>query len=122
MAFDNIVRRGPLSLFAGANLVQGNLVKLDGSGNVVVTTSGDVPLGVVAETGAINTSVAIEPFEGVSELVAGGAIAIGNYVKCGTSGKVVVETSATTPTALTIGQAATATNGDTEKIYIASLR
>lgn len=123
MGFSNVVRRGPLSLFAGAvALVQGHLVKLDTAGTTVVTGAGDIPLGYVAENAAIAASMAVEPLEGITQLVAGGAIAIGDYVKCGASGKVVAETTATTPTSLTIGQAFTASSTDGDAIHIASLR
>ena len=43
-------------------------------------------------------------------------------VKSGASGKVVVETTNTTPTAFTIGQALTASSADGDAIRIASLR
>jgi hypothetical protein len=122
MAFNDIVRRGPLSLIAAANLTQGNLVKVDTAGKAALAGAGDVPLGVVSETVSAADAVAVEPFEGIVKVVAGGAIAIGDYVKAGASGKVVVETSATTPTAFTIGQAFTASSTDGDAIFIVSLR
>jgi hypothetical protein len=123
MALNDIVRRGPLSLTAGATaLAQGYLVKLHTDATVVVAGAGDVPLGYCSEAAAIGASVAVEPLEGKSALVAGGAISIGNYVKSGASGKVVVEATATTPTAFTIGQAFTASSVDGDAIFIASLR
>lgn len=122
MAFNDIVRRGPLSLIAAANLTQGNLVKVDTAGKAALAGAGDVPLGVVSETVSAADAVAVEPFEGIVKVVAGGAIAIGDYVKAGASGKVVVETSNTTPTAFTIGQAFTASTNDGDAIFIASLR
>jgi hypothetical protein len=123
MAFNDIMRRGPLSLIAGASaLSQGNLVKLDTAGTVVVAGAGDVPLGYCSEAADIAAPVAVEPLEGIAKLVAGGAIAIGDYVKSGAAGKVVVETTPTTPTAFTTGQALTASSIDGDAIFIASLR
>jgi hypothetical protein len=126
MAFNDIVRRGPLSLTAAAALTQGYLVKLDTSAKAALAGSGDVPLGVVSETVASGDTVSVEPCEGVVKLVASAAISIGDYVCATTGGKVAKEdapiTHANTPTAFTIGQAITAATTDGDAVFVASLR
>lgn len=127
MAFNDIVRRGPLSLTAAAALTQGYLVKLDTSAKAALAGTGDVPLGVVSETVGSGDPVSVDPCEGVVKLVAGAAISIGDYVCVTTGGKVIKEDAGApghlnTPTAFTIGQAVTAASTDGDAVFVASLR
>ena len=52
------------------------------------------------------------------EVIAGGAIAVGNYVRMGANGRIVVEATATTKTLATVGIAMTASSADGDEITI----
>lgn len=108
----------PMSLKANATIAANTLVKVDSSGLLVNAGAGDIPLGWVQDGGSSGDYLAVYKLGPISPLVAGGAITTGNYVKCGASGKVVVETSATTPTAFTIGQAFDTTTTDGDPIHV----
>lgn len=110
----------PIPAKAGGTINANTLVKLNSSGLVVNTGAGDLPLGWVQDGVSSGDYVAVYELGPISPLVAGGAITTGDYVKCGASGKVVVETSASTPTAFTIGQAADTTAADGDAIHVIS--
>lgn len=113
MAFNNIVRRGPLSVTAGEILTQGNLVVLDSAGDAVIAGASSVPLGIVQETTASGDRAAIEPMEGIWPVVALIPIAIGNYVQSGTGGKLTVKTPAVAATTILHSSGVAPTDGDT---------
>jgi hypothetical protein len=113
MAFNDIVRRGPLSLTAAAALTQGQLVVLDASGYAAVAGASSVPLGFVSESAGSGALVSIEPLEGIVPLVAGIPIAKGDYVQAGTSGKLTVKTPAVAATTTLTSSGVAPTDGDT---------
>jgi len=112
----------PMSLKAGATIAANTLVKVNSSGLLVNAGAGDVPLGWVQDAGVSGDYLAVYEVGPISPLIAGGAITTGDYVKCGASGKVVVEATASTPTAFTIGQAFDTTAADGDPIHVISGR
>ena len=105
MAKDFVQLVGPFN-FTAAELIGANLlVKLDTNGCVVLAGAGDAPLGFVYDGIADDALGAVEELRGKMQLVAGGAITAGDYVKAGANGKVVAEAVPATPTEFTIGQA-----------------
>jgi hypothetical protein len=113
MAFNDIVKRGPLSLVAAAALAQGNLVVVDASGHAAVAGASSIPLGFVSESVDSGAWASVEPLEGIVKLVAGIPIAKGDYVQVGTGGKLTVKTPAVAATTTLTSDATAPSDGDT---------
>lgn len=105
---------------AGGAINANRIVTLDASANVVECGAGVVGIGFVVEAWASGD-------EGVTiyslansrvPLIAGGAIAVNDYVKVGAGGKVVAEATPTTRTVATVGKAETAASVDGDMIYV----
>lgn len=97
----------PMTFQAGAAIAANTLVKVTTTGKVINSISGDVPLGVVYDDAVLNEYVSVYPLAGKAQVQCGaaGAVAVGDLLRCDAAGQVKTETTATTPTAFTIGYA-----------------
>lgn len=118
MALDGLVLDGPFSKITASALNANVLVTIDTSGNAALCGVGGVMLGSVQDAWASGVLATVFPPRGRHKLTAGGAIAIGDFVKAAANGKVVVEATNTVRTANTIGQADSASSADGDPIYI----
>lgn len=106
MALEGVKLSFPATFVAAGALAVNTLVKIDSAGKVTNTGAGDIPLGWVPEgAGADGDLVTVYPLGPKTPCITTAAITVGQYIKCGAAGKTVVESTPTTPTALTIGQA-----------------
>jgi len=77
-----------LSFKAGANIGEYNVVKFDGSGNVIpATAASDQPVGVAQYQADSGRPVAVTVM-GYTKVVASGAISAGDRLKADTNGQV----------------------------------
>jgi hypothetical protein len=107
-----------LSVLTGELIPANTLVVFDANGAAVIAGAGSKPEYIVYDAAASGTYVAAYELEGRVYGRCKAAITTGNYVKAGAEGKFVVEASATTPTAFTLGQAVTTTSTDNDPIYV----
>ncbi len=97
---------------ATAALAANVCVKWDTTpGNIVVCGVGDIPIGVTQDAyaaGAMATFIRWGP--GFEAYVVCPGVTAGDYVKCGASGALAQEATASTVTVATVGQAKTTTD------------
>lgn len=113
MAYENALRS--FTLKAGADLSassnQYKLVKLDANGNAVLCSAvTDVPIGVLQNTPAQNDAATIG-FDGITKVMGGAALAIGNAIGPDASGRAIAETAGTDTTHYVIGTVLVANAG-----------
>jgi len=109
---------GPWTFVAGAAIAANKLVKLDTAGKVIECAANDWPIGICFEAVASGAQATVFPSHGEAWVMAGGTFAIGDYVKQGATGQVIVETSNTTATVNTVGAALSAgTSGTLARIF-----
>lgn len=110
---------GPFSFVAAEVLTARKLVTIDSNGKAALAGA-VVPAGHVQEaTAAIGGPAIVHECRGIARLTAGGAVtAIGHYVKGATGGKVVAETTPTTPTVSTVAIALSTTAADGDEILV----
>lgn len=118
------LQQGPLGQGKATIAIAANLaVKWDTTaGNIVVAGAGDIPIGYTQDAiPAGATGAFYRAGEGKEIYVSGSGISAGDYVKCGASGALVQETTPTTVTAITCGQAKTASDS-ANNILVSSTR
>lgn len=97
---------GPWTYVAGAALAAGTYVKLSTvSGQVLNTAVGDLPIGFVADDVLSGAPCTVYPSHGEFFVKAAGVFAVGDYLKLGAAGQLVVEAVSTVPTINTVAQA-----------------
>jgi hypothetical protein len=114
------IGQGKATIALAANVA----VKWDASnpGNVVVCGAGDIPIGYTMDAYAAGVTASFyRAGSGHEMYVSGSGISAGDYVKCGAAGALVQEGTPTTPTALTVGQAKTASDS-ANNILLSSTR
>lgn len=89
---------------AAANLTKYRAVKLDTAGKIAYAAAGDRAVGIIMEDFLAGETVTYYRLIGSWLHEVSGSVAVGDYVKIGADGVLVVEASNTTPTAFTIGQ------------------
>lgn len=101
---------GPLTYKAGAPIATNLLVTLTATaGTVGLCGVSGYPIGVADGAVASGASGCFQPMEGRIKVVCSAAVAAGDFVKAAAAGQVAPESSVTTRTAATIGQAETGT-------------
>jgi hypothetical protein len=115
MAFEYANSQSKISLAAGADLSakQYHFVKLSGSGVVACSAVTDVPIGVL-QNAPESGEVAEVSVDGITKLVAGGALSVGALLGTTTAGRGAALTAGTDTTKYVVGQVVTAAgaNGD----------
>lgn len=102
--YEGVILEFPITLVSSGTLAANTTIKMDTNGKAANTGSGDIALGWIDRDYANGDLVTVLPLTGLCMLKFGGTTAIGDYVKPGASGLTVVETTASTPTAFTLGQ------------------
>lgn len=97
---------------AAASLNANTLVTIDTSGLVAACGASGLPVGSIQEAFASGATVNYFRTRGRHAVTASAAIAIGDFLKAASSGKVAPEASVGTRTAATIGIAITAASND----------
>lgn len=112
-----LLQLGPIGQGVATIAIAANVgVKWDTTaGNIVVTTTGDKPIGYTQDAiaaGAVGNFYRAAP--GTEILATGSGVAAGDLVKATTAGALVTEASAAVLTAATVGQAKTASDSNNQ--------
>jgi hypothetical protein len=112
-----LLQIGPIGTGKATIAIAANVgVKWDTTaGNIVVTTTGDQPIGYTQDAIAAGAEGNFyRSMKGIEVLVNGAGIAAGDLVKCTTAGAMVPEAGVTTVTTATVGQAKTASDSNNQ--------
>jgi hypothetical protein len=110
-----------ISRNAGANLsaLQYHAVKLNGSGQVIaIAAVTDIPVGILQDTPAAAGRAAEVMVAGVSEAVAGAAVAAGAQVCVDNTGRLVTCVAGTDTTKYAVGQCLIGCDNANERITV----
>jgi len=113
---------GPLTYLTGAQIAANLLVTLTATaGTVGLCGASGIPVGVATDLVTSGAYGTFQPMRGRILVTASAQVVAGNFVKAAASGQVAPESSATTRTAATIGQAETAANGQGNTFWMVCL-